>query len=419
MVIDLGEARDAPVVDPPRWSRRRRRTAAAVVAVIALLAAVGAASPVRGGLVDVTIPVPTGTGFTVDGDALFLTTPDAAVVDPGERTIAMYRLPEARLAWKVSLNPGGPLRWMSVVDGMLLVLMETAAIETVAIRTDTGQVLWRRPGWFEPRAAGTVLMGDYRPGERANRIESVAVRDGAPRWSLTIPADDTVTSTRGRLVRWATSGQAWVYDDNTGTELASAKLPAADPQSAVQVVGDVLLIAGWDGERPIVTAYDLDRLERRWQADVNLELEFVSGECGQGNLCVSRSPNGVRVLDAATGRTRWGVDGWGSMEPLGPYLIAYGLEDPPRVGVLDPANGHEVADFGQWQTPRLAGPRVLGVRPEPSTNRAWVGWLDADARRTVVLGVATDVFGCAVAPSAVVCRRGDGSVGVWAPRRKL
>lgn len=425
MLIDLGEARDAPVVGrPPPWPRSRRRAAGTVAMAVALLATIGAASPVRSALAHATIPVDGPAQMWADGDQVYVLSPIANQPGSDERTVAMYRLPSGRMAWRVSLPSTGPPRGVITVAGVVLVVVaEGQTVETVALRPDTGQVLWRRPGWWQEADERWLVLWHQSPGAALQTLTSVAPDTGQVRWSLSMPQDELLMPDSGRVVRWPRSGPVEVRDLDTGAVLVAADVPRPlegtlpDANPDVQVSDGLLLVAERTGERPLTTAYGLDRLDRRWQAEIDLTKEYVSSGCGDA-LCVGGVAGGVRLVDRATGRIRWSDPRWGYLQRAGPYLIAFGPPpEPKRMAVLDPATGRQIGDLESWDVsePDPAG-RMLGVRMRG--DRAWIAVLDP-ALAPRVLGVANGVYSCAAGASAVICRHAGGSVGILYPRRKL
>ncbi|BCB82474.1 hypothetical protein GCM10022251_70060 [Phytohabitans flavus] len=422
MVIDLGVPQDQDEVEvaPRRWSARQRRAVGAVLGIAALLGTVGAAAPVRSPLVSVTIQATAADDVLVANDALYLMRPSRGVIRAGLRTITRYRLADATTPeWEAAIYTAGPVRAASLVDGVLMAMAmaEGPGIETIAIRPDTGREVWRRSGWYHSTGLGHGLLQDQSPG-RWQRVFGVDLATGDVRWSLEYPVDDTVLVDRGRFVHWDRSGMAELHDADTGSLLATAHLPF-DAQSSAQIVGDLLLIPAADGRRAVV-AYGMDRLDRRWQADIDMRSEYVSGECGDA-LCVGAvDGGGIRLVDAATGRTRWSAPGWGYAFRVGPRLLAYGPGQTtnPNAALLDPADGRVVGDLGEWNASVPADDgRMLGIRE--SSTRALVARLDPVAADAEVLGLLADVFQCQPGPVAVVCRRAGGSIGVWYPRRRL
>lgn len=419
MVIDLGEPRDEVELSPRPLSLRQRRAMGATLALATLLSAGGAAAPVRPELVAVTIRATAADQYVVDDDALYLMRPSGVVVRAGLRTITRYRLLDAtEPEWEASIYTTGRVRGASIVDGMLLAIAEAGPdIQTIAIRPDTGQEVWRRPGRWYAASAGNGLLLDS--GAMTQELFSVELATGMVRWSRAYSADDPVLVDGERFVHWTKSGTAEVHDSATGDLLATAHLPL-HPELAPQVVDDLLLIPEEHDGRPVLSAYGLVRLDRRWRADVDVRNEYVSGECGDA-LCVGiRNDGGIRLVDLATGRPRWSVPGWGYAQLVGPYLLAYGRSETknPRAALLDPADGHVVGDLGQWNaSPPADDGRMLGIRENGA--RTLVGRLDPAAAKAEVLGVLAGVFQCQASPVAVVCRRAGGSIGVWYPERRL
>lgn len=418
MVIDLGEPRDDEIELSPRpWSPRHRRAVGAAIALTTLLSAGGAAAPVRSGLVAVTIQATAADEFVVDDDALYLMRPSGVVVRAGLRTITRYRLPDAtRPEWEAGIYTAGRVRGASLVGGMLLAVSEAGPeIQTIAIRPDTGREVWRRTGWWYEASPGHGLLLDHSRG-LTQQVFGVELATGTVGWSRVYPAEDPVLVQGDRFVHWTGSGTAQVHDSATGDVLATAHLPL-DPELTPQVVDGLLLIPE---EGAGLTAYGLDRLDRRWRADVDVRNEYVSGECGDA-LCVGiRDDAGIRLVDLATGRTRWFAPGWGYAYRVGPYLLAYGRGETknPRAALLDPADGHLVGDLGEWNAslPAEDG-QMLGIRE--NGTRTLVGRLDPATAKAEVLGLLAGVFQCQASPVAVVCRRAGGSIGVWYPERRL
>lgn len=419
MVIDLGEPRDEVELAPRPWSPRQRRAVAVLVALAALMGAGGAAAPERSALVSVVIKATAADDVVVEGDSIYLLRPSRGTIRAGLRTITRYRLPDATTPeWEARIYTDGPLRGASLVDGMLLAITNGPDLQTIAIRPETGQEVWRRGGLYRSTASGHGLMQDYSPVV-TQQLFNVELATGDVRWSRRYPADDQVLIDRDRFVHWDKSGTARLYDADSGALLATRHLPI-EPQLSMQVAGDVLMIPGESGGRPVVTAYGRDLLDRRWQADIDLGSEFVGGECGDA-LCVgSVNDDGLRLVDLATGRTRWAAPGWGYAHRVGPYLLAYGRGEStnPRAALLDPADGHVVGELGEWNASRPAvDGRMLGLRENGS--RALVARLDPYLPGVEVLGVLADVFQCQSSAIAVVCRRAGGSIGVWYPERRL
>jgi outer membrane protein assembly factor BamB len=431
-VIDLGVLPDGSELPgrSPTGRPRRRRAVAVLSAAAVVLATAVAAAPVRAALVERSFPgVPARSDQPVVADTtdgVYLIRANGAQIGPGDRTIIRYGATNGEQMWRVSLTTPGAVNGAEVVDGTLLVLADGWETQTIALSAANGRELWRRTGWWREAGSGQLLLSYRVPGKHVDIYQAVALATGAVRWSMSVPSNDWVLPERGHLVRWSVGGRVEVRDLRSGAVVSRGTLPPTAnatgriSEPGVQVAGELLLVAGWQGERPVVTAYGLGRLERRWQADVDLSGEAVYG-CG-AQLCVSsrNGQGGVRMLEQDTGQTRWAEQRWDDLAYAGSTLLAFGApQGPPRVVVVDPATGKPIGDLGQWLTPRTfaSDGRMLGVRTDPGTSRTWIAELDPAARTTRVLGVADNAFACHAGPSAVTCRRTDGTVGVWFPRR--
>ena len=431
-VIDLGILRDGPELPgrSPASRPLRRRAASLLGVALVVLATAVTASPVRAALVERTfpsVPAMSDQPVVVDTtDGLYLVRPSRPEAGPGERTITRYGTARPDEVWRVPVTTPGAVNSADVVDGVLLVHAEGWQPETIALRAADGRELWRRTGWWQEAGSGQLLLSYRAPDGRGDIYEAVALTTGAVRWSLSLSASGWVLRDRDRLVWWSVDGRVEVRDLRTGAVVSRGVLPreehATAPQSqpGIQVAGGLLLVAGWDGDRPVVSAYGLDRLDPRWRAGIDLSIETVHG-CGTA-LCVSRTNGrgGVRIVEPHTGRTRWADGRWDYLLYAGPTLLAFGPpHGPSRIAAIDPATGRQLGDLGRWQTPPALDPegRILAVRTEPGTSRSWIAELDPAARTTRVLGVADDAYACRAGHTAVTCRRTGGTVGVWYPQR--
>ncbi|MEJ3743572.1 PQQ-binding-like beta-propeller repeat protein [Actinomycetes bacterium KLBMP 9797] len=420
-VIDLGEVRHVPEAAVPRpapWlSPGLRRGLAALGAAVALLTA-GAAAPVRGDLVEVTLPVSANYSFA-SGDAVYLTDYD---------TIVRYELPDARERWRAPVPPIGRSQHAFPLGELVLFTGEGPESETVALDGTTAEQRWRQPGAPFHTGDDQVLLWHRRPGEPTVRYTMVDAATGAARWTLTSPDDTPPVIDDDRFVRWSPTGQVEVRDLRSGQVRATGAVPPPDADAVsrdsgpgVQMVGDLILVARWRDRQAMVDAYDLERFARRWTAAVDLTSEFLS-ECGDV-LCVSQAllRGGMRALDVDTGRVRWSNDRMARVHRFGPVLLGYGLStDVPQIMVVDPADGHLRANLGPWElgwSYRDDG-RLLATRPDSHGN-TWIAELDPLAGITRMLGLARDAYGCQHRDGMVTCRRSGGTTGIWYPRRRL
>lgn len=435
-VIELGEVWHEPPAPPPEpaWSPAHRRLIAGLVAAATLGVTLCAAAPLPHPLTEATIPAALGDVAFGEGDRYYVI--DGSHGRPaGTRTIAAYGLPDARLRWRAPLPITGAVRGVGTAGGQMLVsthpnLLES--VETIAVAENTGRVMWRRRAQFEgvtPGRGNAILWTspDGVPAADTGReaLEAVDPATAAVRWSYRVPLGGWLAYRYDdqRPVQVATllpSGRVEVRELEHGHLVAAADnlLPPrrpAEPTRFVQMAGDLLLVRQ---DRKVVTAYGLARLERRWSAPVDPTNEFVSTDCG-ATLCVLSRLGGVRVLDPATGVTRWANPAWSSPRRAGDRLVVNKTERRPGRGplvVADPGTGRQLGTLGDWTPLGPAAPdgRLLGVRTDLNTLRAWFAWLDPATLSVRVIQTAADITGdCEARADAILCRRLDATVGVW------
>ncbi|MDG4829798.1 PQQ-binding-like beta-propeller repeat protein [Solwaraspora sp. WMMD1047] len=424
----------------PRWPRLGGTLAV-------LLAGVAAAAPVARPPAEATVPARQGALTISAPDRIFVADPPGEAA-AGDRWLAAYRLPDGAPLWRVPMPLSGPLGNSLVLGGTLVLTVDWSSVarrETVGLDAATGLVRWRRTATLEGvTAAGDVLLW-AAPGQTTvtdnppGTLLAVAAADAAQRWSLPLPAG-TLRSYRYErgptgdpgevaaaadrsgpvrataLVVSRPGGRVEIRDLAAAAVLRAADLPGRGPVGAslpARVAGDLLLVD--DGSRT-VTAYGLDRLDHRWQLTRDPGREYGPIPCGAG-LCLYRRHGGVRAADPATGRTVWTDGRWENLTRVGDRLLASrsGAVGAAPLTVLDPATGEVRGELGAWQVVRVvagAG-RLTGVRVAPD-GTAWVAELDPAAARVRVLQPLRDVVGdCAAEPGVLICRRLDGSVGVW------
>jgi outer membrane protein assembly factor BamB len=433
-VIELGEMWHGPdlaVPEPVRTPLRWRLTWA--LAGLAVLAAtLGPAVPAPAALTETTIPASLGDlAFAVD-EQYYVVTSDLNA-PPGPRTITAYSLPAATRLWQAPLPLAGGLRAVGAAAGQMFLSTQPRVfqqVETLSIREATGQVMWRRRARFDgvtPR--GLVLLwtspdGTPSSSDGDEMLEAVDPVTGAVRWSYPVPAGGWL-SYRGsggsptHVVTLLPSGSVEVRDVEDGRVLATAVLvpsrPPRIPPSYVQFAGDLMLVR--DG--PMVVAYGVDRLDRRWSAAIDLAREYVTPGCGD-KLCVIAHRGGVRVIDPATGRTLWSDPARRSISQVGDYLVAEALarDGLTRLTVLDPATGRVLAQLGEWTViaPPAGDGELIAMRADLTTSRAWLARVDLATGGAHFFGVVSGVTGdCQAHAGAVACRRLNASVGVWRP----
>ncbi|SDY46928.1 PQQ-like domain-containing protein [Micromonospora pattaloongensis] len=456
-VIELGEVGrdDLPPEGPRRRPGRRADnrwlTAGGLFALV--LATMAGGGPRSGPLPEATIPARLGAQTVAAGDRLFVIDP-AERVDPSgmvaEPSIAAYRLPDARPLWRVPL-PVARVRGSGAIDSRIVgeTLVMTAAatpgvdsgFATAALDVRSGTTLWRRPGHAIGRTpGGLVLLGLSSPRsapDAAARYAALSPRTGAVRWSLAAGgrvAFDFDDEQVRAMITIAPPNRLAVHDVETGTTVRAVALPGerVDPQLlGVDVAGGLLLLR--DDERGTVTAYGLDRLERRWTRPLDASGRSYVSACGDAVCVQDFDEGGLRVLDPRDGRIRWSHAHLMPPIRIGARMLAWNpgsgcrnpwlcRELPDASGVLtvvDPATGKILGELGPWQWTDRPGPRgdLLAVRIDSRTGRAQVARLDPATLTVRTLGMLTGVSaaggGCGVDGTTLHCRRRDASVGVW------
>ncbi|MFG1843218.1 PQQ-binding-like beta-propeller repeat protein [Micromonospora sp. NPDC049175] len=422
-VIDLGELRHGPESEPsprpPRASGRPLRCALVLLLVLATLAAAGALPP---GRAVVTVPAQAGADVLVDDDLVLVINP--VTTQAPQWRLAAFRLSDGEPVWDVPL-PGQARYWgILPKSGMLLVTGHEIGADprvslTVALDRATGAYRWQQPDSPIEMADGNLLL-QSNGEEEPVRLRSVDPCCGTVRWQLTAPTVGVNAQTIGekaeRLLLTDVSGPVEVRDARTGAVLVRADLrpPGGGPLTYVQVVGDLVLSVG--GEPKTITAYGLDRLDRRWSTTVG-EVDIVQ-DCGSV-LCLQTSAGGLWAVDSATGEVRWRSDRWSWAWPSGGRLMAsVRSSDPARqFFVIDARTGQELADLGRWELYQLdTNGRLVGVRAHPDGG-VLVGELDVHAGRTRIVDVLPKATGtCQAITGHVVCAGSGGSSQIWQVR---
>jgi outer membrane protein assembly factor BamB len=444
VLIDLGEVREAPVVTRRPPSPRRRRAIGAV-AVLAGVLAVAAPAPSAAALVERRVPAAIGDVLAVAGDRMYVIDKATGQSTITTRTVTAYTVPEGERIWQANVPPTVEAPWPTRIDDTLL--FQTYDVdgssEVLVLDEASGAVLWRRRADVMGLAPGhdgssrSRLLLSVRPaagtGFKPELISAVDLRTGASTWSYKPPRDASAIPVWRRgwpetsyLVTAMRSGWVEVRHLATGRLTAQAQLrPPMAPAPADEEMPpwlttdeDLLLVSKspTDGE---VTAYGVERLDRRWTARVETGGgEWYTGwDCGD-LMCFSVGETGMSALDRATGRLRWRTD-WHWAERSGDLLIVGTHGSPysarPLV-LLDPATGQVRHLLGRWELvgrPAESGSWLV-MRHDLTTNRARFGVLEPGIPDVQFLGSVTGVTpDCHAAPNALICRRLDGSIGIW------
>ncbi|SCL22187.1 PQQ-like domain-containing protein [Micromonospora rhizosphaerae] len=420
--IELGEMRHGeevgPPPDPPRPSSRSLRIAA-LCSVVLLTLAGAAPTPVWPR--PVLVPAPQGATFLVVGDRLVVADGPNTVGGDG-RLVAAYRLPGGEPLWRLGMPGGDHVLGVGMVAGTLLVSSSPAGAgdpTSTAVDIDTGRVRWREPGYPLPTQDGRLLFARSRP-DGTWTLRLVDPASGSSRWSLPMPSNGAEYRFGDRgvaeIVLLTVDGRVEIRDPGSGGLLRAGRVPsAADGVSYRfnQVVGDLLLLddgAGW------ISGYGLERLDRRWTIPVDLRTAAYFQDCGHV-ICLRDRDARLRLIDPATGRSRWTGERWFAVFPVGDRLLAAeaGVGPEPELVALDPATGRRVGRLGRWQLagPELSGQPLIGLRRLPG-DRELVAELDVAAGQVRVRDVLPGAWNdCAVVSATMVCQRPAGGLAVW------
>ncbi|MGN9776619.1 outer membrane protein assembly factor BamB family protein [Micromonospora sp. H33] len=429
-LIDLGELRDVAQPERPARARPPSRRVPVFLAVllVALVTLVASAPlPVRD---VVLVPFRLGSDRMIAGELLL-------VVDPsdrpgGSRSVTAYRLPVGEVgwraplpvAWRAPLPVAGEFWGVSAVADLLLVTgydPQAHDNRTLAVDARTGAYRWQQPGSAVATAGGGLLL-EVLGEDRSGTVRAVDPCCGTLRWQVVVAAGGpTYRATGGeidRVVLNTPGGRVEVRDAGSGRILTAADLPVPESTfgSATQVLADLLVTV--DGA--LVTAYGLDRLDRRWQATVP-DVVYVM-ECGHV-VCAQTRSDVLAGLDARTGAPLWTRTGWNTVWAEGRHLIVTSITNTggefSDLVLVDPADGSVRAELGRWD---LIGrwtnaEPLLAVRPRP-TGGLVVAEVDAEAASVRILDVLPEAIGdCQSVDGDLLCRRRDGSLGLWRLRR--
>lgn len=433
-VIELGELRWQPDLQVYRPARSPVR-ALTLVAALILLCLLSAAAPTPRPLPEVTVPAGLGANlFTGSGR---LVVADPAPVRPGGQgpQLTAYRLRDGLPLWRAAVPAAldGPASFVAGIDDVVLLTGGGSEFagpgrETVAVSGSTGRQLWRLAARFYGiTAGGDVLLwaqedGSAAAGGLAGSVRAVDPTTGQPRWSYPVTAGVAwayrLVGDRVNQIVVRLPARLELRDAATGSVLRATDLPAAaygpvpEGWRYPQVVGDLVALS--DAAGGIVT-YGVDRLDRRWR--VNLDDGTWLEDCGPV-VCVSARAQ-VRALDPLTGRVRWiGAAGWGAAGSFGERLLIRRWDGQPSttalLAVLDAGTGRMIGVLGQWEVAGRSpdGGRLIGLRY--GQDGAWVAELDPVTAAAVVLTRLREVSrDCQIDSGVLVCRRFDGSIGMW------
>ncbi|MBY8871194.1 PQQ-like beta-propeller repeat protein [Micromonospora sp. PLK6-60] len=422
-VIELGELRhgDEPDPEPRRPAPPTRSGRAVLLAILALLT-LAASAPPAAGQRHVTITGPGESGYRIADGRLFVS--DGPSRWDGTSEVVAYRLPDGARLWRLPLPRGEqPVNLTDHASTLLVLTRSPGTGELTAVGVDpaTGRVRWRQAGYPLPARDGVLLFEDYPSAGGAGLARAIDAGSGALRWSRPIPVEglgyEFGADGVDRLALIGPGGRVQVLDAGSGAVLRTGRVPVATlvdgQRSDVVVAAGLLLINDPAGT---LTAYGLDRLDRRWSLPPELNRDRLLEPCGDG-LCLRTDQPGLRMIDPATGRERWRADQWRMVWPVGDRLLvaADGEQREADFVVLDQRTGRRLAALGRWRLSASDPTRypLIGLRR-----------LDGGAELMARLDVATgsaelldtpagEWDGCANDRRALVCQQPDGTLGIW------
>ncbi|MFR9774986.1 PQQ-binding-like beta-propeller repeat protein [Micromonospora sp. MS34] len=421
-VIELGEMPHGAGTAEPREPGRPPAPAARVAALcLVALLTLGGAAPEVGRTPGVPVPAPQGASFLVVGGRLVVAD-GPGTVGGRDRVVTGHRLPDGQSRWRFLLPAGDHVLGLRTLARLLLVTSSPAGAGdtvTTALDPDSGAVRWRAAGYPVPTQSGGLLFEVPRP-DGTGTVRSLEPTSGRTRWSMPLPGNGVAYRYGDRgvteIVLVPADGRVAVHDADSGALRRVGRVPPATGRVSyrfTQVVADLLLV---DGAPGTVTAYGLDRFDRRWTVPVPARVAAWFADCA-GVVCLHGQLPGVRVFDPATGRQLWTDDRWLGAIPVGDRLLAAA----PAVGAevdlatVDPRTGRILARFGRWR-PAGGDPsasRRLGLRRLPA-DRTLVGTLDVAAGQVRIRAVLPGSWDeCADAGTALVCLRPSGGLVVW------
>jgi outer membrane protein assembly factor BamB len=442
-VIDLGEIAAGRVLDdrPARPMPDRRWVLVALALGLALVT-LGGSAPWPRPLPMAVLDAPAFATAHAVGDRLFVADPPG----PGDRSIAGYRLMDLEPLWRVDLPIGGQATGL-VPAGDALVLIgepETTALQpdgqvtgespdVVGLDAATGATRWRDRGFVEGSTPGGRLLVSVRaagagrgvpasaPGGGPLTIRALSTDTGDVVWSYDGSAGAVLASRYdGRNVSLLAvllpTGLVELRDADTGQIVRSGQI-GVPPRAGgndwyAEIVGDFLMVR----EASRVTAYGLDRLDRRWTIALRPGQDGWVSWCGPLLCLHGQNSQGISALDPQTGRVKWSDSRWSAVLPAGQHLVA--MEDDSQrnglhLAVIDPETGHARRDLGNWQAVdwSVVADSILVMQYDGT--RALVARLEP-ARGVKVVGVLDDVTrDCRLNAPVLICPRTDSRLGIW------
>lgn len=461
LTIDLGEVRRGGAAEAapawPAWQRLRRwvprpwrlasATAAAVLAMATLTAASPAESPLQ---LRFTVPA---ENFMVDGQHLYVI--DEPEPGPVWRLTA-YRLEDGGLVWRTTITGGdggfahflnspesdqSPLLVAAYPGGPEAVTWQVSTI--TGLDPGTGETLWTADGLPGTIRADLALLTQDPSGlvlgeATAPRQEVVAVdlTTGDELWQGPVQGSSLLTTEEAphRLVSAGPRGELTTYDLRTGEQLATAQ-PAIETIGSVHLqnlVGSIVLLGhGQLGGQEVLSAYDVESLDRLWTVDADTGAGVWPTQCGD-LICLNTPGSSLLAVDPATGERVWSAD-WlptGAGQPTGyvisghpvagHLLVNSSLDGRDSQWLVDVDTGEPALELSGWRL--TLGPageaETWALWPATADRPAWAGRLRPDLSGIEPIGEIDRAGYCVSRESYLVCspqtdHTGNYELAVW------
>jgi outer membrane protein assembly factor BamB len=438
--------------EPPLRRHHALRWLAVGLLLAALLVVVGGARPAPSLDPVATIEADGITDFRVTGDRLFV----LRQISFNRVDLEAYRLHDGTRLWRTPLD--SPADFVDVAADRVVLNgspggRDQATVLT-AIDAVTGAEAWRRPGYAPAvfhlvGGGGTVVTDptiptpDEQPTGPAGRVRQLIgldIRTGAARWTLTTPRgtlrsflyldsvlgrDDTLNveadSVRFAVGELAPDGTLTVHSAADGSVTRTAKIDMPARVDSFDVFGDRLITyeAGEDIV-PTGAVFDLRTGHRLWALPSSQESGPVWG-CRP--LLCSGTESSIAVLDPDTGRVRWQLDQWVSVQAFGGHMLAMRMDgnggntasDPMGALVLDTTSGRLLRRVVGWDPigPE-SWPNLIVMRRSANNGGAVIGRLNVDSGEVEIFARAERWYSpptCFTAAKFLVCR--NGVVSIW------
>jgi hypothetical protein len=323
------------------------------------------------------------------------------------------------------LRPGGA-QWTAAValngdrvhlDRAGSVLIARSGGEATFLDAATGAELWHSP--LDPvvvgdRVATWAVPEDDGPG----RLRVAALRTGRTLWSRAAEATAITGSvSAGVLVTVDFEGYASVFAladgrvrlrhrDLTGGHTVEADANLVFDSYRAEEPADLgmTMIAGrlYLYGTSFVAAYRPGDLKRLWHIG-----KGATSIAACGPAVCGAAPDGIRLLDPATGTLRRSATGWQSVDDHGVAVDAAG-----QATLVDLGTGRDVRRLGRGAP---AGDLLLLDDSGGPVTRSWVAGLDDGRLIGKLPGVRP--FGCAALGDLLTCPAVGAAVTVWQVRR--